>query len=176
MDTDSAYIALASDSIDDLVAKHHQEHYLRHRSEWLPAEWCDKHEDDYVHTHLAGLPWTATEACCLARKAFDKRTPGLLKVEWRGEGFIGLCSKTYYCFGKTNKCTTKGLNKRQNDIDKDKFLSVLTNRRSGSGVNRGFRVRDSSMMTYVQERAALTYFYPKRNVLEDGLSTAPLAL
>ena len=96
MDTDSAYIALAGDSIDDLVAKQHQEHYFRHRSEWLPAECCDKHEDDYVHTRLAGLPWTATEACCLARKAFDKRTPGLFKVEWRGDGFIGLCSKTYY--------------------------------------------------------------------------------
>ena len=53
---------------------------------------------------------------------------------------------------------------------------MLTNRRSGSGFNRGFRVRDSSMMTYVQERAALTYFYPKRKVLADGLSTAPLDL
>ena len=141
MDTDSAYIALAGDSIDDLVTKQHREHYFRHRSKWFPAECCDKHEDDYVQTLLAGLPWTATEACCVARKAYDKR---------------------------------KGLNKRQNDIDKDAFLAVLTNRRSGSGVNRGFRVRDSSVMTYVQERTALTYFYPKREVLADGLSTAPL--
>ena len=116
------------------------------------------------------------EPCCLARQTFDKRTPGLFKVEWCGDGFVGLCSKTYYCFGATDKYSTKGLSKRQNDIDKDAFLAVLTNRRSGSGVNRGFRVRDSSMMTYVQERAALTYFYPKRKVLEDGLSTAPLDL
>ena len=50
MDTDSAYIALAGDSIDDLVTKQHREHYFRHRSEWLPAECCDKHEDDYVQT------------------------------------------------------------------------------------------------------------------------------
>ena len=176
MDTDSAYIALAGDTIDDLVAPEHREHYFRHRSEWLPAECCDNHKDDNVQTRLAGLPWTATESCCVARKAFDKRTPGLFKVEWRGNGFIGLCSKTYYCFGSTDKCTTKGLNKRQNTIDKDAFLSVLTNRRSGSGVNRGFRVRDSSVMMYIQERAALTYFYPKRKVLEDGLSTAPLDL
>ena len=176
MDTDSAYIALAGDSIDDLVAPEHREHYFRNRSQWLPAECCDNHKDDYVQTRLAGLPWTATDACCVARKAYDKRTPGLFKIEWCGDGFIGLCSKTYYCFGSTNKCTTKGLNKRQNTIDKDAFLSVLTNRRSGSGVNRGFRVRDSSVMTYIQERAALTYFYPKRKVLEDGLSTAPLDL
>ena len=176
MDTDSAYIALAGDSIDDLVAPEHREHYFRNMSQWLPAECCDNHKDDYVHTRLAGRTWTATEPCCIARKAYDKRTPGLFKIEWCGDGFIGLCSKTYYCFGSTDKCTTKGLNKRQNTIDKDAFLSVLTNRRSGSGVNRGFRVHDSSMMTYVQERAALTYFYPKRKVLADGLSTAPLDL
>ena len=176
MDTDSAYIALAGDSIDDLVAPEHREHYFRNRSQWLPAECCDNHKDDYVHTRLAGRTWTATEPCCIARKAYDKRTPGLFKIEWCGDGFIGLCSKTYYCFGSTDKCTTKGLNKRQNTIDKDAFLSVLTNRRSGSGVNRGFRVRDSSVMTYIQERAALTYFYPKRKVLEDGLTTAPLDL
>ena len=134
------------------------------------------HEDDYVQTRLAGLPWTATEACCVARKAYDKRTPGLFKIEWCGDGCIGLCSKTYYYFGATDKSTTKGLNKRQNIIDKDAFLNVLTNRRSGGGFNRGFRVRDSSVMTYIQERAALTYFYPKRKVLEDGLTTAPLDL
>ena len=176
MDTDSAYIALAGDSIDDLVSAEHREHYFKHRSEWLPAEYCDEHKEEYVNTILAERTWTATEPCCIARKAFDKRTPGLFKVEWRGDGFIGLCSKTYYCFGSTNKCTTKGLNKRQNDIDKEKFLAVLTNRRSGGGVNRGFRVHNSSMMTYIQERAALTYFYPKRKVLEDGLTTAPLDL
>ena len=174
MDTDSAYIALAGESIDDLVTYEHREHYFRHRSEWLPAECCDEHEADYVHTRLAGRVWTATESCCLVRKAFDKRTPGLFKVEWCGNGFVGLCSKTYYCFDTTDKYSTKGLSKRHNAIDKDTFLAVLTNRRSGSEVNRGFRVYDSSVMTYVQERAALTYFYGKRKVLADGLTTAPL--
>ena len=176
MDTDSAYIALAGDTIDDLVRPELREHYFQHRSEWLPAECCAEHKGDYVETRLAGRTWTATESCCFARKAYDKRTPGLFKVEWCGDGFIGLCSKTYYCFGATNKCTTKGLNKRQNNIDKDAFLDVLTNRRSGSGVNHGFRVRNSTVLSYIQERAALTYFYPKRKVLEDGLTTAPLDL
>ena len=176
MDTGSAYIALAGETVDDLVTPELREHYFKHRSQWLPAECCDEHEDDYVRVRIAGRPWTATDACCVARVAYDKRTPGLFKIEWHGDGFVGLCSKTYYCFGSTNTCTTKGLNKRQNSIDKDAFLTVLTNQRSGSGVNRGFRVRDSYVMTYVQERAALTYFYPKRKVLADGLSTAPLDL
>ena len=53
-------------------------------------------------------------------------------------------------------------------------MEVLTNRRSGSGKNRGFRVRHSTVLTYVQERAALTYFYAKRVVHEDGVSTGPV--
>ena len=174
MDTDSAYIALAGESIDGLVKADRRAHYFRHRSQWLPAECCDEHEDDYVRARIAGCPWLATESCCFARKAFDKRSPGPFKVEWCGDGFVGLCSKTYYCFGATDKYSTKGLSKRHNDIDKDTFLAVLTNRRSGGGINRGFRVRGSSVMTYIQERAALTYFYGKRKVLADGLSTAPL--
>ena len=93
MDTDSAYIALAGESIDGLVRTDRRVHYFRHRSQWLPAGCCDEHEDDYVRARIAGRPWTATESCCFARKAFDKRTPGLFKVEWCGDGFVGLCSK-----------------------------------------------------------------------------------
>ena len=74
MDTDSAYIALAGDTIDDLVTSEHREHYFRNRSQWLPAECCDDHEEEYVCARIAGRSWTATESCCLARKAFDKRT------------------------------------------------------------------------------------------------------
>ena len=129
MDTDSAYLALAAESVDALVTPELREHYFRHRSEW---------------------------------------TPGLFKVEWSGDGFVGLCSKTYYCFGPSDQYSTKGLSKRHNDTDKNAFLEFLTNSRSGSGKNRGFRVRHSTVLTYVQERAALTYFYAKRVLQEDG--------
>ena len=101
-------------------------------------------------------------------------TPGLFKVEWRGDGFVGLCSKTYYCFGVNDKFSTKGLSKHQNIINKGSFLTVLSDRRSGSGVNRGFRMYNSSVITYVQERASLINFYGKRKLLADGVSTASL--
>ena len=174
MDTDSAYLALAGESVDDLVTPELREHYFRHRSEWLPSDCCDEHRNEYVRCRLADRPWVGDEACCVARKAFDKRTPGLFKVEWSGDGFVGLCSKTYYCFGASDKYSTKGLSKRHNVINKDAFLEVLASRRSGSGKNRGFRVHCSSVLTYVQERAALTYFYAKRVVHEDGVSTGPV--
>ena len=60
MDTDSAYIALAGDTIDDLVSSEHREHYFRNRSQWLPAECCDDHEEEYVCARIAGRSWTAT--------------------------------------------------------------------------------------------------------------------
>ena len=52
--------------------------------------------------------------------------------------------------------------------------AVLKHKRSGRGWKRGFRVKDSSVYTYVQERAALTYFYGKHKVLDVGVSTAPM--
>ena len=151
MDTVSAYLALAGESVDDLVTPELREYYFRHRSEWVPSECCDEHQNEYVHCRLADRPWAANEACCEARKAYHKRTPGLFKVEWSGDGFVGLCSKTYYSFGATDKHSTKGLGKFHNAIDKDALLEVLANCRCGSGKNRGFRVRHSTVLTYVQE-------------------------
>ncbi len=55
-------------------------------------------------------------------------------------------------------------------------MNVLKTQESGSGTNRGFRVRDNAMFTYTQTRAGLSYFYPKRKVAADGVSTTPLDL
>ena len=109
-------------------------------------------------------------------KKFDKRTPGLFKVEWAGNGFIGLCSKTYYCFGSTDKYSSKGLSKRQNNLDEHMYKEVLTSKISGTGTNRGFRVHNSHIYTYQQTRAGLSYFYPKRKVAADGVTTTALDL
>ena len=101
-------------------------------------------------------------------------TPGLFKVEWEGEGIIGLCSKTYYCFGAKDKFSCKSLNKKTNDIDKDKYLNVLLTKQNSSSVNRFFRVVNNTMYTSTQVRDAFSHFYPKHKVLQDGVSTTPL--
>ncbi|CAH3152231.1 unnamed protein product, partial [Porites lobata] len=98
----------------------------------------------------------------------------LFKVEWEGQGIVGLCSKTYYCFGAKDKFSCKGVNKKCNDINKDKYLNVLLTKQNSAGVNRGFRVVNNTMYTYTQVRDAFSYFYPKRKVLADGVSTTPL--
>ena len=95
MDTDSAYLALAGESVDDLVTPELRQRYFRHRSEWLTSECCDDHRNEYVRCRFAGRPWAGDEACCKAHRAYDKRTPCLFNVEWSYDGFVGLCSKTY---------------------------------------------------------------------------------
>ena len=107
-------------------------------------------------------------------KACDKRTPVLFKEEWSGAGIIGLSSKTYYCFGAYDKFSCKGVNKKTNDINKEKYVNVLLTEQSSAGLNKGFRVVNNSMYTYEQVRDGFSYFYPKRKVLEHGVSTQPL--
>ena len=173
MDTDSAYLALVVESVDDLVAPDLREHYFRHLSEWLPSvatnirtSTCD------FDSPIARGSVTRHVVKRVERSIRGHRVCS--KVEWSDDGFVGLCSKTYYCFGATNKYSTKWLSKRYNAFDKDAFLEVLSNSRSGSGKNREFRVRHSSVLTYAQERAVLTYFYANGVVHEDGWTTGPV--
>ena len=77
MDMDSAYIELAGKSIDELVVD--RANYFRHRSEWLPAEGCEEHHNDYVNARISGRPWTTTEPCCLVRQMFENARRGYLK-------------------------------------------------------------------------------------------------
>ena len=107
MDSDFAYLALADESVDAIVTPELPEHYFRHRSECLLSECCDDHRNEYVRCRLANRPWDGDEARCKACRAYDKRTPGLFKVEWSGDGFVRLCSNMYYCFGPTDKYSTK---------------------------------------------------------------------
>ena len=150
MDTDSAYMALAGENLESLV-----------KPELRGVFEADKHN---------WFPRTET----VENRAYDKRTPGLFKEEWQGDGIIGLCSKTYYCFGTKDKFSCKGISKKLNVVDGDKYLDVLLSKRSSSGVSRGFRVVNNSVYTYNQVRDGFSYFYPKRKVLEDGITTRPL--
>ena len=122
-----------------------------------------------------GLPFDP-HPCCFKQQNFDKQSPGLFKLEWEGTGFIGLCSKTYFGFGVKDKQVSKGVNVKQNQFNKTNYLNVLKAQKSATGMNISFRVKDNSVYTYQQTKRALSYFYPKRKVLADGISTAPLEL
>ena len=97
MDTDSAYIAIAGPSVESLVRSDLKEEFEKDKANWFPTTDTAEH------------------------KAYDKRTPGLFKEEWAGDGIIGLSSKTYYCFGGYDKFSCKGVNKKTNEINKGKY-------------------------------------------------------
>ena len=151
MDTDSAYLGLSAKSLDQVIKPEMREEYEKDKYNWFPNE-------------------TTKEL-----KAYNKRTPGLFKVEFEGKSIYALCSKLYFVEGDTkNKFSCKGIQKNQNDINKDRFHNVLFNGVKDTCTNKGFRVIDNSMITYIQQKKGLSYVYDKRRVLEDGVTTVPL--
>lgn len=78
MDTDSGYIALAGPSIDSLMKEELGEEYENVKRNWFPRTDTPQN------------------------KAYDKRTPGLFKVEWEGKQIIGLCSRTFIKWSTRN--------------------------------------------------------------------------
>ena len=159
------------------VIKNKTEFYETYHT-WFPSPSCEKHRTEFVRTKSSGEEWSPHYPCCTKRLSDDKRTPGLFKLEYEGDGIVALCSKTYFCFNNKDslntKVATKGLNKNLNLLTKNRYLDVLHTKRSGFGTNRGFRTDGTKVLTYEQERASLSYLYIKRKVLPDGISTEPL--
>ncbi len=75
---------------------------------------------------------------------------------------------------KKDKYSCKGIQKNQNEISKVRFHNVLFNDVRDKCVNKGFRVINNEMITYIQHKKGLSYYYDKRQVLPDGVSTIPL--
>ena len=126
MDMDSAYIAISGESVENLVKPELKAEFEATKCNWFPRMDAPEH------------------------KAYDKRTPGLFKVEWEGQGIMGLCSKTYYCCGAKDKFSCKEVNKKCNEINKDKYLQALLTEQNSSGVNRGFRVVKGAFTIYLE--------------------------
>ena len=88
----------------------------------------------------------------------------------------GLCSKTYFGAGDDEKLTCKGMQKSRNAFTFEDYKNVLLTGVSGTGTNMGFRSMNGHMYTYTQDKHGLSYFYPKRKVLDDGITTTHLDL
>ena len=123
-----------------------------------------------------------THNCFITPRAPQgKRTPGLFKVEFKGDKIISLCNKSY-CTEKFAsesspgqvKFSMKGVNKKQFKNPMPHYENVLNTKENFHACNQGIRAKDQSMAIYEQYKNALTYFYP--NVLEDGCLTIPLEL
>ena len=94
-----------------------------------------------------------------------------------------LCSKTYCCYdNKTDKFKfrSRGLNKRSledsGDRPMSKYRRVLAEAINLTSTNRGFRTINHMSATYEQTKKGLIYFYPKRQVQDNGIHTKPMNL
>jgi len=163
MDTDSAYISFSSENpFEDLIKPELMEHFVKHKYDWFPRED------------------TKTNA------AYDRRTPGLFKEEWRGNAMVSLSSKNYICYmadeNHKEKVSAKGVqqggNRNGSILNPEGFENVVRNRITLNATNKGFRVdkHTKRIITYNQTKIGLNYMYDKRKVLEDGITTQALDL
>ena len=164
MDTDSAYMALSYPSLIEAVKPAlrndflklinnscNNENFCANEEHWFPRECCEKHI------------------------AYDKRSRGLFKLEAQGEAMFALSSKTYLLQQQNGiKMSCKGINKRSVTDPLAIFKDALFEKKSVSAQNMGFRVKNNTIYSYTQHRKGFGYFYCKREVMEDGLSTRPL--
>ena len=103
---------------------------------------------------------------------------GLFKLEWEGDGFVGLAAKTYYCYrndslGK-DKHSAKGVSRKYH-LTKEDYLKVLNLESSVQPqINKGFVVKGKSTYTYELMKQGLNHFYAKRKVLANGMATTYL--
>ena len=170
MDTDSLYLALSEENLEDVILP-------KKRAEWDQLRSQDCTDDFTVNATDNFFPRT----CCNIHKQHDKREPGLFKEEFRCAEMLCLCSKTYCCYDKqTNKhkFSSEGLNKRALEECGDggpmrNYGKILEEAVNVTSTNRGFRTIQHSVATYEQTKKGLSYFYPKRIVEEDGIHTKP---
>ena len=146
MDTDSMYFALSHEKLEEAIRPGYETQFEEDKKRWL------------------------------AWNKWSNREPGLFKLEKEGTHAIALCSKCYHIKDQATgqaKVSSKGVNKRQNDMRAERFERALAGDRD-MVVNRGFRMRDGAMYTYEQRKLGLSAYYDKRWVLPDGIHTEPL--
>ena len=175
MDTDSAYMAISA-PLEDIIRPELREEFYQNYNLWFPRQACPSHRDTFVKHKLENKGWDVKERdCCLKTFLYDRRTPSLFKEEFSGDGIVALNSKTYYCWSGEEgqkKYSSKGLSKNTNALTKDHYLSVLRSTRPFLGVNKGFVKKRGRIRTYNQLKTGLTYFYAKRQVADDGVTTS----
>ena len=163
-DTDSAYVAISGKTLEDVIKPSKRAEY-----DDLLYNHC---YDDYI----SEKQWFPRE-CCTKHNTFDKRTPGVFKLEAMGNEMISLSSKTYLLVTTQKeeyKICSKGINPKAIENPLFVYQEVLKTQNPQSATNKGLRPKNNTIYTYEQDRAGLTYLYPKRVVDADGINTTPL--
>ena len=175
MDTDSAYFATSA-PLEQMVKSDQKAAFYDEYDQWFVPPFCNEHKSVFIKCKIQGKIWKMNP-CCKQAHDFHKRTPGLFKEEFVGTGIIALNAKTYHCYSKAeSKTSTKGIMKNLNTYQKHQFMHTLQSQNPTFGTNRGIMRRQNKMVSYTQIRSGLSYFYAKRKVHSDGVTTSPIDL
>lgn len=206
MDTDSSYMALSDDLVRCVIPDRRSEFLRDYGMWFVEPFCPVHKQSfvDFHQTNVDGASWQQQQ-CCKTHQLWDSRTPGKFKLEFTGETILALNAKTYICtkdsseteklfpypqsvspstkaridterMQNSSKVSSKGLSKRTNKLKENDFRSVLTTTNPIRGVNTGFVRKNNVTYTYRQNKRGLTYFYGKRKVMPDGVSTTHLDL
>ena len=163
-DTDSLYLALARPTIDECVK---------------PGKLQDWWKEKYKYFASKSEKPIMFDGKEITEEQYQKRTPGLYKLECRADSMICLNSKVYHLWGTDEngkeifKTSSKGMQERNSLVQED-FMDVLEERKEHKVQNAGFIREGTRAYTYTQNRKGLYYFYCKPVVLSDGISTPHL--
>lgn len=168
MDTDSCYFGLGATTLREAI----KPEMLSIFDQSISNNCRDNFRGDNFN-----VVWFPRE-CCSRHSKHDLRTPGLMKLEFKGTQIISLCSKSYVAINKKDnvmdfKYSLKGVNNQFVDPS-HAFKSVLSTQKPVKAVNRGIRPFKNSIYSYIQPKQAFNYFYCKRLVMPDGVHTKPL--
>ncbi len=182
MDTDSYYICFSAENPFSLIEPKLREQLCQDWEQWFPREYCSAHKSAFHDSIMAGVRRDFKQCKdCLEAFQYDARQPGLFKLEFSGDKMVCLSSKMY-CIEEETEDTTntklscKGVNKNRINDAMAVFDHVLQTQETLSAKNKGFVSKKNQVYTYEQIRSSFTYFYPKREVLSDGVSTKPLSI
>ena len=159
MDTDSLYLALSDENLEDVILS-------KKRAEWDHLRSKDCTDNFTANATDNFFPRT----CCNVHRKHDKREPDLFKEEFRCAEMLCLCTKTYRCCGKkTNKhkFSSKGLNKRtleecSNGQPMSKYRKVSEEAVNVTSTKRGFRTIQHSVATINKQRKDCLTFIQRK--------------
>ena len=180
-DTDSAYLSLASHDLISLIPSHLRPSFKAFHSEMFVVEYCPRHEDLYFRAHFSGKPHQFSPCSkCREIALYTKRSLGLYKIEARGDYFIGLCSKCYVLKDSSNpdhpeiKTVAKGVRISQIRNPLSLYAAALFQQARPCVKNTGFKSHEGQVRTYTVQKYSFSYFYVKRLVHQDGITTSPI--
>ena len=93
---------------------------------------------------------------------YDNRKPGLFKLEYEGHVVVALNSKMYSIYNTEKdqtKFSAKGIVKKHFTHPTEMYKSILQTKETKGGTNMGFRLKNTSILTYIQNRNSFTYYY-----------------